>query len=279
MANPEYLAACAEDTFISDLELAKRVAERIASKGLSGQFSRITAAKNAWELVEYLKLRAEERIGAPEVYLDPSEAVELNTMREAEAAVGATEIEVSKRLYVGSLPSGTTMDELRSAFGAAGLTIAEVVVPPRASGHAARWFGIVEMTDGRNAMEAVDSRDLNLKGRRLVVNEAYPLSSQIGRQQGGRMPSIDITERLYVAGLPYSANETTLRTLFQNHGLNPVDVHIVRDRQSGRGKGFGFVSMSSQSEAAQAIGALNGSLVDGRSLILAPATPRSTDSR
>jgi RNA recognition motif-containing protein len=279
MANPEYLAACAEDTFISDLELAKRVAERIASKGLSGQFSRITAAKNAWELVEYLKLRAEERIGAPEVYLDPSEAVELNTMREAEAAVGATEIEVSKRLYVGNLPSGTTMDELRSAFGAAGLTIAEVVVPPRASGHAARWFGIVEMTDGRNAMEAVDSRDLNLKGRRLVVNEAYPLSSQIGRQQGGRMPSIDITERLYVAGLPYSANETTLRTLFQNHGLNPVDVHIVRDRQSGRGKGFGFVSMSSQSEAAQAIGALNGSLVDGRSLILAPATPRSTDSR
>jgi RNA recognition motif-containing protein len=84
---------------------------------------------------------------------------------------------------------------------------------------------------------------------------------------------------VYVAGLPYSANETTLRTLFQNHGLNPVDVHIVRDSQSGRGKGFGFVSMSSQSEAAQAIGALNGSLVDGRSLILAPATPRSTDSR
>jgi RNA recognition motif-containing protein len=82
---------------------------------------------------------------------------------------------------------------------------------------------------------------------------------------------------VYVAGLPYSANETTLRTLFQNHGLNPVDVHIVRDSQSG--KGFGFVSMSSQSEAAQAIGALNGSLVDGRSLILAPATPRSTDSR
>jgi RNA recognition motif-containing protein len=279
MANPEYLAACAEDTFISDLELAKRVAERIASKGLSGQFSRITAAKNAWELVEYLKLRAEERIGAPDVYLDPSEAVELNTMREAEAAVGATEIEVSKRLYVGNLPPGTTMDELRSAFGAAGLTIAEVVVPPRVSGHAARWFGIVEMTDGRNAMEAVDSRDLNLKGRRLVVNEAYPLSSQIDRQQGGRMPSVDITERLYVAGLPYSANETTLRTLFQNHGLNPVDVHIVRDRQSGRGKGFGFVSMSSQSEAAQAIGALNGSLVEGRSLILAPATPRAIDSR
>src|SRR5437016_502354 len=83
--------ACAEDTFISDLELAKRVAERIASKGLSGQFSHITAAKNAWELVEYLKRRAEERIGAPDVYLDPSEAVELNTMREAEAAVGATE--------------------------------------------------------------------------------------------------------------------------------------------------------------------------------------------
>ncbi len=279
MANPEYLAACAEDTFISDLELAKRVAGRIASKGLGGQFSRITAAKNAWELVEYLKLHAEERIGAPDVYLDPSDAVELNTMREAEAAVGATEIEVSKRLYVGNLPPGTTTDELRSAFGAAGLAIAEVVVPPRVSGHAARWFGIVEMTDGRSAMDAVDSRDLNVKGRRLVVNEAFALSSQIDRQKGGRMPSVDVTERLYVAGLPYSANESTVRTLFQNHGLNPVEVHVVRDRESGRGKGFGFVSMGSQSEATQAIGALNGSLVEGRSLILAPAMPRSSDLR
>jgi hypothetical protein len=65
MANPEYLAACAEDTLLSDFELTSRIASRITAKGLTGQFSRVTAAKNVRELVEYLRLRAEEKIAAP----------------------------------------------------------------------------------------------------------------------------------------------------------------------------------------------------------------------
>lgn len=275
MANPEYLAACAEDTFISDFDLASRVAERITSKGLTGQFSRTTAAKNAWELVEYLKLRAEEKVGAPDLYLDAGEAVELKTLVEAEAAVGATEIEVSKRLYVGNLRPATTVDELRSTFDGAGLSIAEVVVPPRVSS-GTRWFAIVEMKDGKSAMEAVDSRELILKGRQLVVNEAHPLSAQYDRRLGGRIPSVDVTERLYITGIPTSATETTVRILFQNHGLNPVDIHLPRDRHTGRPRGFGFVAMSSQSEAEEAIGALDGSLVEGRSLTIQPAAPRLT---
>ena len=40
MANPEYLAACAEDTFLADTELASRIAERITSRGTAGHFSR-----------------------------------------------------------------------------------------------------------------------------------------------------------------------------------------------------------------------------------------------
>ncbi|MGD0302286.1 MAG: RNA-binding protein [Bryobacteraceae bacterium] len=267
MANPEYLAACAEDTFLSDLELARRVADRITSKGLTGQFSRMTSAKNAWELVGYLKLRAEEKIGTPETYLEMSDAIELKTLREAEAAVGATEIEVSRRLYVGNIPPAASAEELRSAFADAGLGVAEVVVPPRASGNSSRWFAIVEMIDGKDAMEAVDSRELKLKGRRLVISEAHSLAAQFDRKRGNRTPRMDVTERLHVAGLPPSATETTLRTLFHNHGLNPVDVHIVKDRQTGRPRGFGFVAMGSQSEAIQAIGALNGSLVEGRTTI------------
>lgn len=279
MANPEYLAACAEDTFVSDLDLAARVAERITSKGLSGQFSHMTAAKNAWELVRYLKQRAEEKVWAPDIYLDGSDVGGLKTLREAEAAVGATEIEVSKRLYVGNLPPGTDVDELRSAFEVAGLTIARVVVPPRASGNAPRWFAIVEMPDGSSAMEAVDSRKLTVKSRQLVIDEAYSLSAQVERPRGGRIPRVDITERLFVKGFPSAATETSVRTLFQNHGLIPVEVYIPRDKQTGLHKDFGFVSMSSQEEASQAIGALNGSLVDGRSIIVRPATPRPTYSK
>ena len=61
MANPEYLAACAEDTFLSDMELAARIHERITARGLVGQFSHTTAVKNAWELVGYLQSRERRR--------------------------------------------------------------------------------------------------------------------------------------------------------------------------------------------------------------------------
>ena len=224
MANPEYLAACAEDTFLSDLQLAKRVAERITAKGLTGQFSRVTAAKNVRELVEYLKERAEEKVAAPEVYMDDASTLGLNTLREAQAAVGAIEIEFSKRLYVGNLPVATSPEELREAFNGSGLAIGEVVTPPRPSGNSARWFAFVDMIDGRNAMEAIDSRNVTLKGRRLVINEAFRLVDQVERPRHSRTPSVDVTERLYVAGVPPSTTEPSVRSLFQNHGLNPVEI-------------------------------------------------------
>ena len=266
MANPEYLAACAEDTLLSDLQLARRIADRITAKGLIGQFSRMTAAQNVRELVEYLKERAQEKIAAPEVYLDDAGALGLNTLREAEAAVGAIEVEFSKRLYVGNLPPSTTNEELRAAFGNAGLTIGEIVTAPRPSTSSARWFAFVDMIDGRNALEAVDSRNVTLKGRRLMVNEAHSLRAQVERPRYGRTPSVDNTERLYLAGLPLSTTEDSVRSLFQNHGLNPVEIYLPKDLQNGRPRGFGFARMGSQSEAAQAIGALNGSLVEGKSI-------------
>jgi hypothetical protein len=277
MANPEYLAACAEDTFLSDLQLANRVAERITGNGLRGQFSRMTAAKNVRELVEYLKQRAEEKISAPEVYLDDAGALRLNTLREAEAAVGAIEVEFSKRLYVGNIPPASTAEELRAAFSSSGLAIAEIVGPLRSSSNSSRWFTFVDMVDGRNAMEAVDLQAVTLKGRRLVVNEAYSLPAQLNRPKNGRTPSLDITERLYIAGFPSSATEASIRSLFQNHGLNPVEVHLPKDRKTGRPRGFGFVAMNSESEATQAIGALNGSLVEGRSITVRAALPRPVE--
>jgi hypothetical protein len=278
MANPEYLAACAEDTFLSDLEAAKRIADRITAKGLHGQFSRLTAAKNVRELVDYLKQRAREKIAAPEVYLDGTGALSLNTLREAEAAVGAIEVEFSKRLYVGNLAPDTTTEDLRTTFDSAGLAVREIVTPPRPSPNPMRWFAFVDMIDGRNAMEAVDSRFVTLKGRRLIINEAHSLSAQVDRPRDGRTPRVDITERLYVAGLPYSATETSVRSLFQNHGLNPVEVYLPKDRQTGHSRGFGFVAMTSESEATQSIGALNGSLVEGRSITVRTAAPRAIKS-
>ena len=70
--------------------------------------------------------------------------------------------------------------------------------------------------------------------------------------------------KIYVGNLPFTATEDSVRTLFSAHG--PVtSVALPTDRETGRPRGFGFVEMST-TDAATAIGALNGHSMEGRSL-------------
>jgi cold-inducible RNA-binding protein len=137
---------------------------------------------------------------------------------------------------------------------------------------------MVDMKDGKAAMEALDSRELLLKGRRLIVDEAHARPDQVDRRRIHRTSWPQVTERLFLAGLQNWATEATVRALFQNHGLNPVDVYLPRDRVNGHVKGYAFVEMGSADEAARAIGALHGSLLEGSSLSVRPADPRPASS-
>ncbi len=77
---------------------------------------------------------------------------------------------------------------------------------------------------------------------------------------------------IYVGNLPWSTTEESLKNLFAEYGS--VDTaRIITDRNSGRSKGFGFVEMNSDSEAKEAIEALNGKEVDGRALRVNEARP------
>ena len=82
-----------------------------------------------------------------------------------------------------------------------------------------------------------------------------------------------MSKRIYVGNLPYSTNEAELRELFSNHG-DVTEVHMVMDRDSGRPRGFGFVEMSSGAD--EAIEALNGKDLGGRSLTVNEARPRES---
>lgn len=70
--------------------------------------------------------------------------------------------------------------------------------------------------------------------------------------------------KIYVGNLPFSADEAAVRQLFEQHG-KVESVALINDRETGRPRGFGFVEMSS-TDAATAIGSLNGHSMDGRSL-------------
>jgi RNA recognition motif-containing protein len=79
-------------------------------------------------------------------------------------------------------------------------------------------------------------------------------------------------KKLYVGNLSYGVTNETLQQVFAAHGkVDSADVII--DRMTGRGKGFGFVEMSSDAEAAAAIAATNGQDLDGRAMIVNEARP------
>ena len=84
--------------------------------------------------------------------------------------------------------------------------------------------------------------------------------------------------KLYVGNLSYSTSEDMLRAEFGVHG-EVGEVAVVTDRDTGRPRGFGFVTMSSDDDARNAITALNGKELDGRTLNVNEARPRQSGGR
>ena len=85
-------------------------------------------------------------------------------------------------------------------------------------------------------------------------------------------------KNLYVGNIPHSATESDLRAAFEPYGA-VEKVSIVTDRDTGRSRGFAFVEMSNASEADQAITAMNGKEMDGRTLTVNEARPKSDRPR
>ncbi|MCA9588233.1 MAG: RNA-binding protein [Myxococcales bacterium] len=79
--------------------------------------------------------------------------------------------------------------------------------------------------------------------------------------------------RLYVGNLSYDANADSLRSSFAECG-DVSDVHIVTDRETGRSRGFAFVTMGNDAEAKNAIAKMDGAMVDGRALRVNEAEER-----
>jgi len=80
--------------------------------------------------------------------------------------------------------------------------------------------------------------------------------------------------KLYVGNLPYEVGETELQDLFARSGA-VESVNVMRDQATGRARGFAFVEMSTDEEAQNAITALHGAQLGGRSLTVNEARPKA----
>ena len=79
---------------------------------------------------------------------------------------------------------------------------------------------------------------------------------------------------IYVGNLPFDVKEDDLRKVFENYG-SVKSVNIIKDRFSGRSRGFAFVEMPVENEAKAAIDAIDGSQFSGREIKVNVAKPRS----
>ena len=85
-------------------------------------------------------------------------------------------------------------------------------------------------------------------------------------------------KKLFVGNLPYTMTDTDLEQTFAEYGSVQSAV-VIRDRETGRSRGFGFVEMASSEEAEAAQKALDGTAVDGRPLRVNEAHPREPRQR
>lgn len=87
-----------------------------------------------------------------------------------------------------------------------------------------------------------------------------------------------MSTKLFVGNLAFKVTESDLEQLFSQHGT-VTEALVMLDRQTGRSRGFGFVSMESADAAKTAIEALNGSQFEGRPLTVNEARPREERPR
>jgi RNA recognition motif-containing protein len=84
--------------------------------------------------------------------------------------------------------------------------------------------------------------------------------------------------KLFVGSLSWNVTDDQLKEAFSAAGT-VVSANVITDRDSNRSKGFGFVEMSSDAEAAEAVKQLNGKELDGRAITVAEARPKEDRPR
>src|SRR5512138_23531 len=86
-----------------------------------------------------------------------------------------------------------------------------------------------------------------------------------------------MSTKLFVGNISFNTTENDLQDTFAAHGT-VLEANLMTDRESGRPRGFAFVTMSTPEEAQKAIDALNGASLDGRNLTVNEARPKTEGS-
>lgn len=181
------------------------------------------------------------------------------------------------KLFVGNLPFNVDSAELAGLFERAGNVEVVEVIYDKITGRS-RGFGFVTMSTAAE-VEAAEQQfnGYELDGRPLRVNSGPPppKDDNFSRGPRGGGGGGDSSNRVYVGNLSWGVDDLALESLFNEQG-KVLEAKVVYDRESGRSRGFGFVTYSSSEEVNNAIDSLNGVDLNGRQIrvTVAEARPR-----
>ncbi|VFQ95603.1 unnamed protein product [Cuscuta campestris] len=180
-----------------------------------------------------------------------------------------TEPPEEAKLFVGNLPFDVDSEALAMIFQKAGTVEIAEVIYNRDIGRS-RGFGFVTMSTTEESERAIEKfNGYELNGRELAVKKADPRGIRPERQ----LQPIQTSHKIYVGNIPWSLDESQLERMFSEHG-KVVSAFVVRERDSGRSRGFGFVVMSSETEMNDAVAGLDGKNVEGRTIRVSVALAR-----
>ncbi|KAJ1695957.1 hypothetical protein LUZ63_012655 [Rhynchospora breviuscula] len=177
------------------------------------------------------------------------------------------------KLFVGNLPFDMTSEKLAQLFDQAGVVEIAEIIYNRGTDQS-RGFGFVSMSTVEEADKAIEMLNrYEIDGRLLRVNRAAPRGTRVERQPREAQQLFTV----YVGNLPWSVDEARLEQVFSEYG-KVVTARVMYDRESGRSRGFGFVSMETKEEIDDAIAGLDGQDLDGRAVRvnIAEDRPRRT---
>ena len=195
------------------------------------------------------------------------------------------------RLYLGNLSYDADEASLEELFKGAG-TVRSVEIVYNRHTHRSKGFGFIEMQSVEEAKRAVQElHGKDFMGRNLVVNgasnkpkadsapprERKPRENKPSRERSERRERPASKSRLHIDNLSFDVDESSVEELFKGVG-NVRRVEIVRNRETHRSKGFGFVEMQKTEDSQRAIEVLHDQPFMGRKLVVTEAKNKTQDS-
>ncbi|CAN6327609.1 unnamed protein product [Urochloa humidicola] len=110
--------------------------------------------------------------------------------------------------------------------------------------------------------------------RHSALTSGAPTSSSPALFNAARLMS----SKLFVGGLAWGTDDQSLKQAFSNYG-EVIEARVITDRETGRSRGFGFVSFSNDDEAKDALAKMDGQQLDGRSVRVNFANERPAGNR